>query len=140
MPRFRWLNFCFLATLNFSTPTVEDRQLEILIIASIQTLKRGNRKWGKDEVLKLFRDSVDDVTKETFNKALELLIQNQSVKLNIMDIANGNIVAAERKRKPKIEKKWWKLRKISFNGRYWKPQITSLGRIQEYEKFVFDRS
>ena len=78
------LNFSSPATLNFSTPTVEDRELEMFIIASIQTLKRGNKKCGKDEVFRLFRDSVDDVTKETFDKLLELLIQNQSVRLNIV--------------------------------------------------------
>ena len=70
------LNFSSLATLNFSTPTVEDRELEMLIITSIQTLKRGNKKWGKDEIFRLSRDSADDVTKETFDKLLELLIQN----------------------------------------------------------------
>ena len=77
------LNFSSPAALIFSTRTVEDRELEILI-ASIQTLKRGNKKCGKDKVFRLFRDSVDDVTKETFGKLLELLIQNQSVKLNIV--------------------------------------------------------
>ena len=85
MPSFRCiLNFCSPVTLNFSTPTVEDRELEMLIIASIQTLKRGNKKCRKDEIFRLFRESVDDVTKETFDKPLELLIQNQSVRLNIV--------------------------------------------------------
>ena len=56
----------------------------MLIIASIQTLKRGNKKCGKDEVFWFFRDSVDDVTKETFDKLLELLIQNQSFRLSIV--------------------------------------------------------
>ena len=74
------LNFSSTATLNFSTPTVEDRELEILIIAFIQALKRGNKKCGKDEVFRLFRDSVDDMIEETFEKLWELLIQNQSVK------------------------------------------------------------
>ena len=78
------LNFSSPATLNFSTPTVEDRELEMLI-ASIQTLKRGNKKCGKDEVFRLFRDSVNDVTKETFDKLLELLIQSQPVRLNIIE-------------------------------------------------------
>ena len=78
------LNFSSSATLNFSTPTAEDRELEMLIIASIQTLKRGNEKCGKDEVFRLFRYSVDGVTKETFDKLSELLIQNQSVRLNIV--------------------------------------------------------
>ena len=77
------LNFSSPATLNFSTPTVEDRELEMLI-ASIQTLKRGNKKCGKDEVFRFFRDSVDDVTQETFDKLLELLIQNQFFRLNII--------------------------------------------------------
>ena len=79
------LNFSSSATLNFSTPTAEDRELEMLIIASIQTLKRGNKKCGKDEVfIRLFRYSVDGVTKETFDKLSELLIQNQSVRLNVV--------------------------------------------------------
>ena len=56
----------------------------MLIIASIQTLKRGNKKCGKDEVFWLFRDSVADVSKETFDKLLELLIQNQSFRLSIV--------------------------------------------------------
>ena len=33
---------------------------------------------------RLFRDSVNDVTKETFDKLLELLIQNQSIRLDII--------------------------------------------------------
>ena len=37
----------------------------------------------KDEVFRLFRDSVDDVTKETFDKLLELIVQIQSIRLNI---------------------------------------------------------
>ena len=78
------LNFSSPATSNFSTPTVQDIELEMLIIASIQTLKRGNKKCGKDEVFRLFRYSVDGVTKETFDKLSELLIQNQSVRLNIV--------------------------------------------------------
>ena len=56
----------------------------MLIIASIQTLKQGNKKCGKDEVFRLFRDSIDDFTKETIDKLLELLIQNQSVRLNVI--------------------------------------------------------
>ena len=50
----------------------------MLIIASIQTLKRGNKKCGKDGIFRWFRYPVDDVTKETFDKLLELLIQKQS--------------------------------------------------------------
>ena len=38
----------------------------------------------KDEVFRLFRDSFDDVIKEAFEKLLELLIQNKSVRLNVI--------------------------------------------------------
>ena len=126
------LNFSSPATLNFSTPTVEDRELEMLIIASIQTLKRGNKKCGKDEVFRLFRDSVDDVTTETFDKLLELLIQNQSVRLNIVGDREYSSLPKENQ----------KLREHDENqetGRYWKTQTKNVGRIQEYEKFVFGK-
>ena len=72
------------------------------IITSIQTLKRGNKKCRKDEVFRLFRDSVDDVTKKTFDRLLELLIQNQSVRLNIL--GNWECLSLA-KEKPKIERK-----------------------------------
>ena len=78
------LNFSSPATLNFNTPTLENRELEMLINASIQTLKQGNKKCRKDKVFRLLRDSFDDVTKETFDKLLEVLIQNKSVRLNII--------------------------------------------------------
>ena len=96
------LNFSSSATLNFGTPTAEDRELEMLIIASIQTLKRGNKKCGKDEVFRLFRYSVDGVTKETFDKLSELLVQNQSVRLNI---AGNRECLPLPKKKTKIERK-----------------------------------
>ena len=97
------LNFSCPATLNFSTPTAEDRELEMLIIAYIQTLKRGNKKCLKDEVFRLFRDSTDDVTKETFDKLLKLLIQNLKICQTKYCRKSRMLVAAERK--PKIERK-----------------------------------
>ena len=72
------------ATLNLTTTTVKDKELEILLIASIQALKRGEKKCRKDEVFRLFRDCGYDVNKENFDKLFELLIQNQSVRLNIV--------------------------------------------------------
>ena len=78
------LNYSSPATFNFSAPTVKYRKLEILIIDSIQTLKQRNKKCGKDEVFRLFRDFADSITKETFDKLLELLMQNQSVTLNFI--------------------------------------------------------
>ena len=54
------------------TPTIENDEVELLIIASIQTLKRKNKRCGRDEVFELVKDSTDDdtVTKETFDKLL----------------------------------------------------------------------
>ena len=66
------------------TPTIENDEVELLIIASIQTLKRKNKRCGRDEVFELVKDSTDDDTgtKETFNKLLNQLINSNSVKLN----------------------------------------------------------
>ena len=66
------------------TPTIENDEVELLIIASIQTLKRKNKRCGRDEVFELVKGSTDDdtVTKDTFDKLLNQLINNNSVKLN----------------------------------------------------------
>ena len=69
---------------DVSTPTIENDEAELLIIASIQTLKRKNKRCGGDEVFELVKASTDDdtVTKETFDKLLNQLINSNSVKLN----------------------------------------------------------
>ena len=60
---------------------VEEKDLEMLIIASIQTLKRENKKSGKEEVFNLVKDSVDGVIKkEVFNNLLDILVQKESTK------------------------------------------------------------
>ena len=66
------------------TPTIENDEVELLFIASIQTLKRKNKRCGRDEVFELVKDSTDDdpVTKETFNKLLNQIINSNSVKLD----------------------------------------------------------
>ena len=53
-------------------PTIENDEVELLIIASIQRLKRKNKRCDRDEVFELVKDSTDDdrVTKETFDKLL----------------------------------------------------------------------
>ena len=62
---------------------IEQKKLEMLIIASIQTLKRGNKKCGNEEVFNLVKDSVDGIIKkEIFNNLLDILVQKQSVKRN----------------------------------------------------------
>ena len=66
------------------TPTIENYEAELLIIASIQTLKRKKKRCGRDEVFELVKDSIDDntVTKETFDKLLNQLINSNSVSPN----------------------------------------------------------
>ena len=66
------------------TPTIENDEVELLIIASIQTLKRKKKRCGRDEVFELVKNSTDDdtVTKETFDKFLNQLINSNSVSLN----------------------------------------------------------
>ena len=64
------------------TPKIENDEVELLIIASIQTLKRKKKRCGRDEVFELVEDSTDTVTKKTFNKLLNWLINSNSVKLN----------------------------------------------------------
>ena len=65
-------------------PTIENDEAELLIVASTQTLKRKNERCGRDEVFELVKDSTDNdtVTKETFDKLLNQLINSSSVKLN----------------------------------------------------------
>ena len=60
---------------------VEEKDLEMLIISSIQTLKRENKKCGNEEVFNLVKDSVDVVIKkEVFNNLLDILVQKESIK------------------------------------------------------------
>ena len=58
------------------TLKTENDEFELLIIASIQILKRKKKRCGRDEVFELVKDSTDDdtVNKETFNKLLNQLI------------------------------------------------------------------
>ena len=57
--------------------------METLIVASIETLKRQKMKCGIDEVRKLVQDSLEEnISRESFDKTLQLLIDNDSVKSN----------------------------------------------------------
>ena len=52
-------------------------------VASFRTLKRGNKKCGNEEVFQLVTNVIgSDITKEGFDRLLELLIENQSFKRN----------------------------------------------------------
>ena len=47
---------------------IEHEELETLIIASIETLKRQKMKCGIDEVLKLVQDSLEEnISRESFD-------------------------------------------------------------------------
>ena len=66
-----------------STPNhIEDNEIEMLIIASISTLKRSSKKCGRNEVFYLIQTSLDiDITHETFDELLQDLVENNAVKL-----------------------------------------------------------
>ena len=63
--------------------SIEHKELETLIVASIETLKRQKMKCEIDEVCKLVQDSLEEnISRERFDKTLKLLIDNDSVKSN----------------------------------------------------------
>ena len=54
---------------------IEHEELETLIIASIETLKRPKMKFGIDKVLKLIQDSFEEnISWESLDKALQFLL------------------------------------------------------------------
>ena len=59
---------------------VDENELGILIIATIATLRRKNKKFGPKQVSKLVIDSAETgLTKENFNECLGQLISNKSI-------------------------------------------------------------
>ena len=59
---------------------VDEKELEMLLIASINTLKPGNKKSGNEVVFNLVKDSIDGVIKkEVFNNLENILVQSQSI-------------------------------------------------------------
>ena len=65
---------------------VDEKELEILIIATIATLKIKNKKCGPEEVFNLVKDSLETgLTRENFNECLGDLISNKSVKHNTIN-------------------------------------------------------
>ena len=53
---------------------IDDKEIELLIFASIETLKRQNKKCGKDEIFALVKDSLEEaITMQSFEKSLALL-------------------------------------------------------------------
>ena len=60
---------------------IEHEELETCIIASIETLKRQKMKCGIDEVLKLVQDYLEIISRESFDKTLQFLIDKDSRKM-----------------------------------------------------------
>ena len=76
---------------------VDEKDLEILIIAAIATLKRKKKKCGTEEVFNLVKDSLETcLAQENFNECLGYLISNKSAKHN-------TITSRERLSLPKEE-------------------------------------
>ena len=62
---------------------IEYEELEMLIIASIETLKQQRMKCGIDKVFELVQDSLEEnISWESFDKTLQFLIDGDSVKSN----------------------------------------------------------
>ena len=60
----------FKMSLNSTPNHIEDNEIEVLIIASISTLKRSS-KCGKNAVFDLVQTSLDtEITRETFDELL----------------------------------------------------------------------
>ena len=68
------------------TPALaEGKEIEMLIIASIATLKRTSKKCGRNEVFDLVQSSLDnDITRETFDELLQDRIEVSAVKLRTL--------------------------------------------------------
>ena len=64
---------------------IDDKEIELLIIASIETLRHQNKMCHKDEVFALVKDSLEEaITMESFEKSLALLQASNSIECNII--------------------------------------------------------
>ena len=64
---------------------IDDKEIEVLYIASIETLKRKKSKCGKDEVFKLVKDMIEEnIFREILDKTLDSLIKHGSVKCSLI--------------------------------------------------------
>ena len=65
---------------------VDEKELEIIIIVTIATLKRKKKKFLPEEVFNLAKDSLETgFTQENFNECLGYLISNKSMKHNTIN-------------------------------------------------------
>ena len=62
---------------------ITERELEVLIITSIHTLKRGKIKCGREDVCNLVKESLDyEISIDDYHKTLNSLIESKSVVVN----------------------------------------------------------
>ena len=62
---------------------IDGKDIELLLIASIETLKRQSKKWSKEEVFALVKDLLEEaITMESFEKSLAFLQPSSSIKCN----------------------------------------------------------
>ena len=68
-----------------SQVNIDGKEMELLIFASIETLKRQNKKCGKDEVSALVKDFLEEaIIMESCEKSLALLQASNSIKCIII--------------------------------------------------------
>ena len=64
---------------------IDDKEIEVLIIASTETLKRQKSKCGKHEVFNLVKDKIEEnITRDIFDKTLDSLIESGSVRCSLI--------------------------------------------------------
>ena len=62
---------------------INEKELALLLISSIQTLKRSKKKCGREELYGLLKESVEtEISPESFHETLNLLVENGSVIIN----------------------------------------------------------
>ena len=62
---------------------INNKKLQLFIIATIQTLKESKKKTGNEEVFNLVQSSIKyDVSREQFDETLTTLVKNNSIKSN----------------------------------------------------------
>ena len=73
-------------SLNSTPNHTEEHEIEMLIIASISTLKSCSKKCGRDEVLNLVQTSQGtDTTRGTFDELLQNMVQMKAVNLQTLN-------------------------------------------------------
>ena len=75
-----------------SSDLLDGKAFETLIIASVRTLKRGNKKRGREEVSKLVDNTLcNEICNDLFNETLDRLIEKQFIKCSI--VSNGECLS-----------------------------------------------